>query len=216
MTEAFPDSFNAIRDALNLLDPTQQLLEIIRDHPESLTIRDIVIIYFELIEQSPSQFNKLTCTLVNLKNSSEITVTTWDRFEKFVPISIALALDLELHELLGSELAGLNVGPIIPSNEHLIASLLSAVAVKHSLCLSSAFSGAVHRGLYYDSAPYRYDVAAHQGLVLGACLQLSMNGSYFCGPNGFDAGQVLSALERIKNVGVVKHPDGQRLLEVRD
>lgn len=193
------------------------MLEISRDHPKSLTIRDIVIIYFDLSAQSPSQINKLTCTLVNLKNSSEITVLYWDRYEKFVPISIALALDLELHELLGSELAGLNVRPIIPSNEHLIASLLSAVAVKHSLSLSFAFSDAVHRGLYYyDSALYCYDVAAHQGLVLGACLQLSMNGSYFCGPNGFDAGQVLSALERIKNVGVVKHPDGQRLLEVRD
>ncbi len=43
-----------------------------------------------------------------------------------------------------------------------------------------------------------------------------MSGPYFCGPNGFDARHLLSALERIKEVGEVKHPDGQRLLEVCD
>jgi len=211
MTEAFPDSLNAIRDALNQADPTQQLLEIIRAHPELPTIGDIVVIYFELVEQSPSQVNKLTATLVNLKNSTEIAIATYDRLGKPEQIPIALALDLELHELLSSELV-FNAGPITPSNELLIASLLSAVATKHSLCHSNALSSAVRRGLYYD----RYDVAAHQVLVLGACLQLSMNGSYFCGPNGFDTCQVLCALERIKTAGVVKHPDGQRLLVVSD
>ena len=203
MTEAFPDSFNTIRDALNQADPTQQLVEVIRAHPERPTIGDIVIIYFELVEQSPSQVNKLTATLVNLKTSTEIAIATYDRLGKFVQISIALALDLELHELLTSELA-FNAGPITPSNELLIASLLSAVTTKHSLCHSSNLSTAVRRGLYYD----RYaSVASHQVLVLGACLQLSMNGSYFCGPN---------ALERIRSVGVVKHPGGQRLLAVSD
>ncbi len=34
--------------------------------------------------------------------------------------------------------------------------------MKHSLCHSHAFSGAVHRGLCYGDAPYCYDVAAHQ------------------------------------------------------
>ncbi len=43
-----------------------------------------------------------------------------------------------------------------------------------------------------------------------------MSGSYFCGLKDFDARHALGALERIKEVGVVKHPDGQRLLEVCD
>ena len=181
MTESFPDSFDIIQNVFNQPDPTQQLLEIIRDHPESTTIRDIVIIYFELVRQSPSQVNSLTRTLVNLKSSKDIPIVACNRLGKSVPISIALALDLELHELLRSELARLSVAPITPSNEHLITSLLSAVVMKHSLCNSRAFSGAIHCGLYYDDERSRCDVAAHQGLVLGACLQLSMNGSYFCG-----------------------------------
>lgn len=40
--------------------------------------------------------------------------------------------------------------------------------------------------------------------------------TYFCGPDGFEAGQVLSALEGIEKDGVVKHAGGQRLLEVSD
>lgn len=80
--------------------------------------------------------------------------------------------------------------------------------MEHSLCRSSAQSIAA---LYYDYAPYCYDVAARQALVLGTCLQLSMNGSHFCGAKGFDVRHVLCALQRIKNVGV---DGGQRLLDV--
>ena len=214
MTESFPDAVKAIREAFNLPDPTQQLLELIRAHPELPTVGDIVVIYLELVQQSPSQVDKLTSILANVKSSTEFTVAACNRLGKSVPIPIALAFDLELNELFCSELAGLNDALVTPSNEHLIASLLSAVAMKYSLCHPNSFSGTVHRGLYYQNDTYRFDVATHQVLVLGACLQLSMSGSHFCGPEGFDASHLLSVLEGIKNVGVVKHPGGQQLLEV--
>lgn len=214
MSESFPDALDAIRDAFNLPDPTPQLLELIRAHPELPTIGDIVVIYLELVQQSPSQIDKLTGTLVNLKSSTEFTIAANDRLGKSVPIVTALALNLELNELLSSELAHVKDASVTPSNEHLIASLLSAVAIKYSLCNSTAFSSAVDRGLCHQHDTYRFDVATREVLVLGACLQLSMSGSYFCDQKGFDARHALGALERIKEVGVVKHPDGQRLLEV--
>ncbi len=88
MGESFLDSLNAIRDAFNQPDPTQQLLELIRDHPELPTIGDIVVICLELVQQSPSQIDKLAGALVNLKGSTEITVAASDRLGKSVPILI--------------------------------------------------------------------------------------------------------------------------------
>jgi hypothetical protein len=61
--------------------------------------------------------------------------------------------------------------------------------MRHSLCRSHVFLVAVHYRLYYNDPPYSDDVATHQTLVLGACLQLSMNGSYFCSAKGLDERQ---------------------------
>jgi hypothetical protein len=84
--------------------------------------------------------------------------------------------------------------------------------VKYSLCNPDVFIDAANRGLQYEQ--FGYDAAKHEVLVLGACLQLSISGSYFRHQHDFDISQVLHALEKIKKVGVVKHPQGQRLLEV--
>jgi len=63
MAESCPDGLDAIRDAFNLPDPTPQLLELIRAHPELPTIGDIVVFYLELVQQSPSQIEVLSSTL---------------------------------------------------------------------------------------------------------------------------------------------------------
>jgi len=54
--------------------------------------------------------------------------------------------------------------------QYLIASLVSAVAIKFSLCRYNALFHAIHSGLYYHQ--YRFDPATRQVSVLGACLQL--------------------------------------------
>jgi len=54
------------------------LLELIRAHPELPTISDLIIIYLELIEKSPTQIDKLTGALVNLKNSNKNSVAGYE------------------------------------------------------------------------------------------------------------------------------------------
>ena len=78
-------------------NPTPKLLQLIRAHPNVRTITILVIIY---IEMDPTQLDKLTGALVDLKNSNE-TVAGYDN-----PIQILIAdsLRVELHDLLRSEL----------------------------------------------------------------------------------------------------------------
>lgn len=99
-------------------------------------------------------------------------------------VSIGWALGQELVGLLDSELAYVqnDFVSVTPSNEYLIASLLSAVAIKLSLCRSNALFHAIHRGLHYNEDPYRSDsesdLAANEVAILGMCLQFCMSGSY--------------------------------------
>jgi len=192
-------------------DPTSKLVELIRAHPELSTITVIAVTYIDLAQQAPSLVDKLADTLVKLKETN-ITVRCGGRLGDTT--QIARALDWELDEYLGSDLAAVKDASVSPSNEHLTISLLSATTMKYSLCNPDVFIDAVNRGLHYER--FDYDVAKHEVLVLGACIQLSISGSYLRSQHDFDAPQVLDALEKIKNVGVVKHPQGQRLLEVRN
>jgi len=163
----------------------------------------------DLAQQAPSLVDKLADTLVKLKET-QITVRSGGRLGDTT--RIARALDWELDEYLGSDLAAVKDASISPSNEHLTISLLSATTMKYSLCNPDVFIDAINRGLHYEQ--FGYDVAKHEVLVLGACLQLSISGSHFRHQRDFDAPQILDVLEKIKNVSVVKHPQGQRLPEV--
>ena len=207
------NALNTAEHAFSLPDPTSKLLELIHAEPTLSTISAIVIIYIDHAQKFPSQVDKLVGALVNLK-SSTFTVTASARFSKPTQISIAQALDSELYDFLGSELTCPDDGSVTSSNGYLSASLLSAKTAKNSLCDPSLFSYQVDRDLNYDDPEKgRFDVATHEVRVLCACLLLSMCGSYLIGQSNFPS-NVLTTLEKIKNVGVVKDPHGQRLLEV--
>jgi len=170
----------------------------------------------ELVAESPTQFDKFAGALVKLQNSKRVTVAGGDRLGNPAQLEIYLALNHQLYEIHSSDLVVAKDPSVTPSNEYLVASLLYAVSMKYRLCDSSIYSAAIAHGLHCrDKKKYRDNVASRQVRVLGACLQLLMSGSYFYGPTGTEVGtdDVLAALEEAR---VVKHPNGQRLLEVCD
>jgi len=204
----------ATEHAFSLPDPTSKLLELIHAEPTLSTINSIVIIYVDHAKQFPSQVDKLVGALVNLKTST-ITFNADARHDKPTQLSISQALESELHALFSSDLAYPTDGSVTSSNEYLSASLLAAKTVKNSLCRPYLFSDQVDCDLNYDNPENgRFDVATHEVRVLCACLLLSICGSHLLGQSDFDPSNVLTTLERIKNVGVVKDPHGQQLLEV--
>jgi len=200
--------------AFNLPDPTPRLLELIHAMPTLSTINAIAIMYIDHANQFPSQVDKLVGALANLK-TSKITFNADARHDKPTQLSISQALESELHSLFSSDLGCAEDGSVTSSNGHLSSSLLAAKTVKISLCLPSLVSGQVDWDLNYDNPENgRFDVATHQVRVLSACLLLSICGSHLLGQFNFDPSDILTTLERIKNVGVVKDPHGQQLLEV--
>jgi hypothetical protein len=215
----FPTSFqqgapsqsveDALQDALSHSTPAPMLIELIKAHPNHTTILDLVVLYTELVAEQPNQVDKLAEALAEVKTSKLKIGTDMDDIE---PIFFR-----ELADVLSGELSSDIDTSVAPSNSYLIASLLSAASRKHRLGESSAQVGSILCGLYYSDRNHSVAVpATYEVLVLGACLQLLSSGSYIYGPQGFHFGKidVLSALQVAKKEGVVKNPNGQRLLEV--
>ena len=113
MTEPFPDTLCAIRNAFDMKDPTSNLLEFIRAHPELSTITVVVITYISTspTKQSPSLVDKLADTLVHTKSPLADLVKH------------ELPLNRELDDHLGSELASVEDASVSPSNERLVITL---------------------------------------------------------------------------------------------
>ena len=210
MTEAFPNAERAFRDAFNHPDPVPKLLELVTAHPDYPAILDLVVVYMELVGESPTQFDKFAGALVKLQHSKGITVAGCDAFGNPEQFEIAHALYDHLLGIHSGSLVVATDPSVTPTNQYLIDSLLSAISIKYRLC--NAHSPAVANGL--DHKPKRY----RQVYVLGTCLQLLMSGSYLYGPAGTEVGtdDVLATLEKIKRSRVVKDANGQRLLEVCD
>ena len=214
--ESFPNAEAAFRHAFNQLDPTSKLIELVRAHPQHLTILDLVSVYTELTAEHPTQVDKYARALVNLRNSNE-TIAACDEFGNPAQREIGAVLNRELAGLHSGDLVFAKDPLVTPSNDYLVASLLSAVSLKYGLCDSPGQVGAILQGLYFKDKQYRSnDRATYEVLVLGACLQLLVSGSYLYGPAGTDVGRVdvVKALEAIKGGGIVTNGNGVELLEV--
>jgi len=218
MAESFLNAESAFRDAFNQPNPTPKLLELIRAHPQLPTITHLVSVYMELAAECPIHIDKFARALVDLQTTSEVTIAAYDAFGNPAQQNIAPLLNRELAGFHSGDLVAAEDTSITTSNDYLVASLLSATSMKYRLCDSPAQAGAVVHGLHFKDRRYRDDApASREILLLGACLQLLVAGSYLYGPTGTDAGKVdvLKALQDIQSEGIVKSQNGQRLLEVR-
>ena len=204
----------AAEEAFSLPDPTSKLLEVLNAEPTLSTIEAIAIVYIDHAVKFPSRVDILVSALVNL-NTSTITFDADPRQDKPTQVSVSQVLYSELFPLFRSYFTYPFDVSVTSSNEYLSLSLLAAKTIKNSLCNPFLVSDQVDSDLNYDDpANGRLDVATHQVCVLCACLLLTICGSHLLGQSNFDPSNVLTALEKIKNVGVVKAPHGQELLEV--
>ncbi|KIM37500.1 hypothetical protein M413DRAFT_275838 [Hebeloma cylindrosporum] len=211
MAESFPNSENAFRDAFRDPDPIPKLLELIIAHPRPATIVDLISVYEQLVGESPTQINKLAGLMVEIHNFEEVTIVS-DNPER----GIASTLNRTLASFHNFDLALEDEIDIAPSNNYLLGSLLSATSMIYGLTTSSAQGAAVLRGLQLeDRRLYQDTPELKEIFVLGTCLQLLIAGSYLYGPTGIHTGRddVLTALQDVKAEGLVKNPNGQRLLE---
>jgi len=215
MDESFPIAEAAFRDAFTQPDPAPKLLELIKAHPSGAAIVDLVSVYFQLAAEDPTQLPRYAEALTIIQKTQEPTINAADQFGNPAERNIAPVLDMALAGFHGGDLAVVKDTSIVPSNDYLVGSLLSAVSLRYRLTDSPAQVGGIRHGLHYRDDCYVDVRATRKVLVLGSCLQLLVAGSYLYGPGGTDVGKddISAALEAVKADRVVKTPNGQQLLE---
>lgn len=176
-------------------DPAPFLLHVLKNHPTSFAIQDLVFSYFNAVRNDPYRAQDLASALARVINSTDAP-----SFGNY-PLSAHLS-----RELAGAHFKLFEIDTKYgPKNSHLINSLLSGFSFKYKLCCSPDMDGFIGEGL---KAPHGEE---SEVLVIGACIQLLIHGS---GTDQGEPGEVSKKLKEQKMAETVKDPHALEVLEV--
>jgi len=125
ITEAFPKAESAFRDAFNQPDPAPKLLELITAHPDTSAILDLVVVYMEVVGESPTQFDKFAGALVKLQNAKGITVASGD--------GLGNLTQLEIADALYDKLLDIHTGNLVVARDRYVTPPTSILSTRSSL-----------------------------------------------------------------------------------
>lgn len=206
--EAFPNSDELFKQAFSSPEPLSPLLELLKKHPTYYSVRDLIIAYTETVAAKPLRGQILASALSQLGRSADAPQITG------VADPLSALINRELADLHFKS-PELEDGPHTwgPDNQYLIESLLSALSLKLDLTSSSDMLAPLGDGLNATpSTPHAQEV------VVGACVQLLMAGSFFVSNQaGFyrtTPEKVAAKLRSQKDLGTVREESGIRALEL--
>ena len=204
--EAFPNSNHLFQQAFAAADPVPHLLQLLKQHPTYLAVRDLVVSYTEAVEEDPSRGQSLASTLARVRDSSDAPTFGTETLSSHINSVLA---DQHFKVIYGDS----EVKEYGPKNTYLLDSLLSGLSLKHGLTSTSDQYAAIDHGL---DAPHNSDKS--EVLVVGACIQLLLHGSVIvtesAGSYRKEAKVVAKELKAQEVAGTVKNPHAIRVLEV--
>ena len=211
--EASPNVELLVQQAFAEADPAPSLLKVAKEHPNYESNdqdRNLIIIliecYLEAVEKNPTRGQVLASALVKLD-----TLLAAGEISSGLEWRSPFAIDFEKEAK--------DYGP---KNTFLLHSLLSGLSLKYRLFHNSDMYAAIEKGLdpsYGMNRWHPYNSVDPQVLVLGACIQLLLDGSAIttkrAGPHyGRSAEVVAKSLKDQKAAGIVKDPHAIQVLEV--
>ncbi|TFK26162.1 hypothetical protein FA15DRAFT_693275 [Coprinopsis marcescibilis] len=205
--EAFANAEELFNQAFSAEDPLPRLIELLKEHPTHLALRDLVVAYTEAVEADPARGQRLASALSKLGHSPDApAISTTDTLDALLNRELA-----DYH----FKWAGFGEGPHTwgPENQYLLESNLSGLSLKNRLTSTSDMLAAVDAGL--NATPGTSHV---QEVVVGTCIQLLLAGSVFASE---DAGtyrktpaDVAAKLKKQKEQGTVKDENATHVLEL--
>jgi len=204
--EAFPNADNLFHQAFAATDPVPLLLDLLKQYPTYLAVRDLVLSYTGAVEEDPSRGQSLASALARLGDSPDAPTFETDTLSFYISHVLA---DHHFKVLYGNY----EVKEYGPKNTFLLDSLLSGLSLKHGLTATADQYAAIDDGL---DAPHGLDKS--EVLVVGACIQLLLHGSEivteFAGSYRKKAKIVAEKLKAQRVAGTVKDLHAIQLLEV--
>jgi len=206
--EAFPNSDHLFQQAFSAVDPVPRLLQLLKQYPTYLAVRDLVVSYTVAVEEDPSRGQFLASTLARLRDSSDAPSFGTETLSSYIDSVLA---DHHFKVIHGDS----EVKEYGPKNTYLLDAFLSGLSLKHGLTSTPDQYAAIDHGL---DAPHGSDKS--EILVVGACIQLLLHGSEivteFAGSYRKEAKAVVKKLKDQEVAGTVRDPHAIQLLEVCD
>ena len=206
--EAFPNSYHLFQQAFAAAEPVPHLLQLLKQYPTYLAVRDLVVSYTEVVEEDPSLGQSLASTLARVRDSCDAPTFEMETLSSYINSVLA---DQHFKVIYGDN----EVKEYGPKNTYLLDSLLSGLSLKHGLTSTADQFAAIDHGL---DAPHSSDKS--EILVVGACIQLLLHGSVivteFAGSYRKEAKVVAKNLKAQGVAGTVKDSHAIQVLEVCD
>jgi len=207
LEDAFDNAETLFRSAFSLSDPAPELLNLIKAHPTEAAVIDLLVYYTDAVEENPSRANALASALVTLRSSPDAPMLD-DGSSSLTEVFSCKLADLHSRGLMFDE----DNTTFGPSNTYLINCLLSGLSFKYEFTACSAQYGNIMKGLNA-----RDNSSTSELLVIGASIQLLINGSYIIQTAKSyikSANEVATKLRFQKSAGTVKVSNGLKLLDV--
>jgi hypothetical protein len=138
-------------------------LQLLKQYPTYLAVRDLVYLY-KAVEEEPSRGQSLSSAPTRVRVSHDAPTFGTNTLSSFIDRKLA---DQHFKRYLETE-----VKEYCPENTHLLDSLLSGLSLKHELTATCDQYANINAGL---DAPHGSDQS--EVLVVGACIQLLLHGS---------------------------------------
>jgi len=204
--EAFPNADHLFDQAFAATDPVPLLLQLLKQYPTYIAVRDLVISYIEAVEEDPSHGQSLASALARMCDSPDAPTFGTDTLSSYINRVLA---DHHFKVIYGNN----EVKEYGPKNTFLLDSVLSGLSLKHGLTATSDQYAFIDDGL---DAPHNSDQS--EVLVVGACIQLLLHGSEivteFAGSYRKTAKIVAKKLKAQRVAGTVKDPHAIKVLEL--
>ncbi|KIM40307.1 hypothetical protein M413DRAFT_446485 [Hebeloma cylindrosporum] len=202
----------ALSNALQSND-LNRLIQLVKDHPSWDTVYDISVALKCLSFEDPSKIDDYTTTLTALQKSPEVPKIRYDwngsdAIDAFYPL-----FNRQIYNVITAVWGDRKVRAITPTNDYLVASILSGCAIRSGLCVSSAQIGEVTQGLQFPESEYQmhYKRKHYEVNAVGACIQVLAAGQAILKTDMLYESEFT---ERILTIGqAVKSPVGKIIVE---
>jgi len=202
-----------LSDALQSND-LNRLIQLVKDDPSWDTVYNISDALKCLSFEDPSKIDDYTTTLAALQKSPEAPKILFNRNGKDEVDAFWDVFNPQIHNVITAVWGDRKVTAITPTNDYLVASILSGCAIRVGLCVSSAQIGEVTQGLQFPESEYQvhYKRKHYEVNAVGACIQVLAAGQAILKTGMLDESEFT---ERILTIGqAVKSPVGKIIVEV--
>ena len=204
---------NPLSDALQSNDLIR-LIQLVKDAPKWDTVYNISVALQRLSFEDPSKIDDYTTTLAALQKSPEVPKIVSNRNGKDEVDAFLDVFQRQIYNVITAVWGDRKVTAITPTNDYLVASILSGCAIRVGLCVSSAQIGEVTQGLQFPESEYRdhYKPKQYEVNAVGACIQVLAAGQAILKTDMLHESEFT---ERILKIGqAVKSPVGKIIVEV--